>query len=382
MQSTPLSWARPLYFIYYAAAAALSPFLVVYYQDLGLKGTQIGLLAGMPALISLASGPVWGIFTDRTRKKKLTLLITFTGAILLALAISNFRSFLFLIPLVMLFAFFSSPIPPLIDSTVMAELGGQKQKYGQYRMWGAVGWGIIAPIIGWLIEIYSVKVSFWTYAVLMIVGLLIAMRIQISGQLGSSSTGNFQRFITDRRWVIFLIFIFVSGMVLSMISNFLFIYLRDLGADELTLGWTLTIATLSEIPVLYFSNRLLKRWPPQRLMMFSIFIFALRALAYSLISAPWMALMIQLLHGPTFSFMWTAGVSYADAIAPAGLHSTAQGMFSGVMLGVGSAVGSFLGGMIYENTGFVTLFRVAALLALLSGGFLWIMENRKHENTI
>jgi len=382
MQSPSPNWARPLYFLFYAAGAALIPFLVIYYQDLGLAGTQIGLLAGLPALISLFSGPLWGNFQDRTSKKKLILIITFTGAVLMALVISVSRSFYLLIAVVMFFAIFSSPIPPLIDSTVMAELGGKKQKYGQFRMWGAVGWGISAPVIGWLIDLFSIKVSFWAYAALMLAGLLVAMRIQVRGQLGSASKSEFRLFLTDRRWLIFLGYAFTAGIVLAMISNFLFIYLHDLGANELMLGWTLTVATLSEIPVLYFSSRLLKRWAPQQIMRISLFLFAARALAYTFITAPWMGLMIQLLHGPTFSLMWIAGVSYADAIALAGSHSTAQGMFFGVMLGISATVGSIIGGAIYEHTGFIAMFRVAALVALLGGAFFWIMGRRTDETSI
>lgn len=362
--------------------AALSPFLVIYYQELGLEGTQIGVLAGLPALISLVSSPIWGAFADHTKKKKLTLLMAIGGATLFALAISKLATFWLLIPMVALYAFFSSPIFPLIDSSVMADLGGQKQKYGQYRMWGAIGWGISAPIIGWLIEISTIKASFWTYAALMLVGLLIAGFIPISGQLGAASNGEFRQFLTERRWLVFLGISFVSGIVLAMTSNYLFIYLRELGAKEVTLGWSLTVATLSEIPVLYFSNRFLKHWSPRRLMTAALFLYAIRALAYTLIAAPWMALLIQLLHGPTFSLMWISGVTYADSIAPAGLKATAQGLFSGVLYGVGSAIGSMLGGVVYEQSGLVNLFRLAALIALVSGGLMLIMEGRKHEKAI
>lgn len=382
MQSGSVSWARPLYFILYAATAALSPFLVLYYQELGLKGTQIGVLAGLPALMSLVSSPIWGAFADRTKKKKLTLLMAIGGAILLALAISRFKNFWLLVPIVALYTFFSSPIFPLIDSPVMAELGGQKQKYGQYRMWGAVGWGLSAPVMGWLIESSTINASFWAYAGMMLVGLLIVIRSPVRGNLGAATAGDFRQFLTDHRWLIFLGIAFVSGMVLSMISSFLFLYMRALGATELTLGWALTMATLSEIPVLYFSNRLLKRWSPLRLMTAALFFFAIRALAYTLFAAPWMALIIQLLHGPTFSLMWISGVSYADAIAPAGLHATAQGLFSGVMFGVGSAVGSMLGGLIYEQAGLVFLFRLAAAISMAAVVFLLVMEGKNHGKTI
>ena len=97
MRSASLTWAPPFYFMYYAAAAALVPFLIVYYQNLGLTGTQIGFLAGIPPLVSLFSAPFWGALADMTQRHKLSLLIAISGAILLALALSVFTAFTWLI---------------------------------------------------------------------------------------------------------------------------------------------------------------------------------------------------------------------------------------------------------------------------------------------
>jgi len=374
MRSSSLRWAPSYYFIYYAAAAALSPFLVIYYQELGLKGSQIGLLAGIPALVSLISGPIWGLLSDLTHKQKIILLVAIAGSILLALAISAFKTFLWLVPVVILFSFFFSPIMPLVDSTTMVNLGGQKEKYGQIRMWGAVGWGISAPIVGWWMESHSVMGSFWAYAVLMSLGWLIALSIPVSGQIGKVTASGYKDFLVDRNWPIFLVFAFCSGTVLSMTTSFLFIYLKDMGASNLTLGLSLTFATLSEIPILFFSNLILRHWPAQRLIAASFIVFSIRAFSYTLIVAPWMALLIQLLHGPSFSLMWTSGVSYADRIAPSGMNATAQGLFSGVLLGIGSAAGAMLGGLIYQQWGLTLLFRLAAIIALVSGGIALILE--------
>lgn len=133
----------------------------------------------------------------------------------------------------------------------------------------------------------------------------------------------------------------------------------------------LTVATLSELPVLYFSNVLLKRWSIHNLMIMALFFFAIRALAYSFISLPWMALPIQFLHGLTFSLMWVAGISYANQIAPQGMSAAAQGLFSGVMLGIGSAAGSLLGGFLFDAVGAIWMFRVMAGIAALAIGILW-----------
>jgi MFS transporter, PPP family, 3-phenylpropionic acid transporter len=378
MRFASLTWAPPFYFMYYAAAAALVPFLIVYYQDLGLTGTQIGFLAGIPPLVSLFSAPLWGALSDRTQQHKLSLLIAMGGAVLLALALSAFTTFVWLIPVVIMFAVFSSPIMPLVDNTTMSLLGNEKKRYGRIRLWGAIGWGATAPVVGWLIESSSIAWAFWIYALIMVVGFLIAVNIPIKRHTEEVVREGTQRLLTSPHWVIFLLVAFGAGMAFSMISNFLFIFLRGLNADEFLLGLTLTAATLSEIPVLYFSERLLHRWDARQLMSAAMLFCAVRALAYSFIKVPWMAIPVQLLHGPTFSLMWFSGVSYADEIAPVASGATAQGLFSGVMLGIGAAAGAFLGGLLYDHIGMISMFRVTALGSLFALSFMLLMEKKNH----
>jgi oligosaccharide:H+ symporter len=382
MQNKSLAWAPPLYFLYYAAAAALLPFLVVYYQELGLSGTQIGFLAGVPPLMSLLSAPVWGVVADKTQRSRLSILIAMVGAILLALILSAAKTFIWLILAVILFSFFSSPIMPLVDSTTMNLLGGEKERYGRIRLWGAVGWGIAAPIVGALIELGSVIWSFWSYAGLLGLGLISALKIPERKQLGKAPHAPIRLFLHDSRWLIFLTVSFCGGMALSMNANFLFIFLQDLGADKFTLGLSLTIATLSELPVLFFSSRLLRRWNAQQLLGAALLIVVIRTLAYSFVVVPWLVLLIQLLHGPSFALMWVAGVSYVNKIAPSGLEATAQGLFSGVMLGVGSAIGAFLGGFLYEYVGIVSMFRVASIIALIGVVFMFLVEKKNREYSL
>jgi hypothetical protein len=46
-------WPFTFYFLYFAAIASLLPFFVLFYQGLGFNGAQIGLLTGVPPLITL-----------------------------------------------------------------------------------------------------------------------------------------------------------------------------------------------------------------------------------------------------------------------------------------------------------------------------------------
>lgn len=365
-----LTWAPPFYFLYYAAAAALVPFLPLYYQEVGLRGTQIGLLAGLFPLISWISAPAWGALADRIGRHNLLLGVMIGSAVGFALVLSGLKTFVWLILAVALFSFFFAPIMPVVDSITLQILGARKESYGQIRLWGAVGWGVAAPVVGQLTESGGLLWSFWAYAGLMGLGLPLVLHIPPVWQKRPSARGNFGLFWRDRRWPLFLAATFCGGMALSVIGNFLFIFLDHLGADRRTMGLTLTAATLSELPILFFSNRLLRRWSARQLIGAALLLYAVRGIGLSALTTPLPALLLQLLHGPTFSLMWFAGVFYADTIAPVGFEATAQGLFSGVLLGVGSAAGALLGGVIYEHLGLVTLFRISGLVSLVGLGLL------------
>lgn len=360
------------YFLYYAGAAALIPFLTIHYKSLGFSGGQIGILTAVIPLVSLFSGPLWGALADSTRRHQQALILAMLGAIGFAILLAIPHSFYILFVLLLLFAFFSAPIMPLVDNATLEALGDHKEHYGRIRLWGAVGWGIAAPMIGYLTESSGLRWAFGGYVLLMGLGVLVALQLSIrSPHMNTLASQDLRIILQNPRWRIFLIVAFVGGILLSAISSFLFIYLQDIGANKTLLGFMLTAATLSELPVLYFSSVLLKRWSMLNLMIMALFFFAIRALAYSFISLPWTALPIQFLHGFTFSLMWVAGISYANQIAPQGMSAAAQGVFSGVMLGVGSATGSLLGGFLFDAVGADWMFRVMAGIAVLAIGILW-----------
>jgi len=362
--------------------AALYPYLPVYYRQLGLGGEQIGILTAAVPLINLVSGPLWGWLADSRQRHKQVLILSLVSVAVFGVLLALPRSFLGLLVVIVPLALFLSPIVPILDSSVLQSLGEHRDRYGRIRLWGAIGWGICAPLAGRLAEKVGLQGLFIVFGALMGLSALLAARQPVRSTLMRPlGAGALSLFWADPRWRAFLFTAFSGGVILSVISNFLFLFLQDLGASQSLLGFSLTVATVSEVSLLYVSSGLLKRWSPQWLMMAGLILFAVRALLYSFISQPWMAMPIQLMHGLTYALMWVSGVSYAGMMAPPGLNATAQGLFSSAIMGVGMVVGSLLGGFLLAHVGAIWMFRITSGVGVLGALILWSTRN-EHTKSI
>lgn len=366
MDRRPLALFKTFYFLYYAAAASLLPFLVLYYEHLGLSGGQIGVLTAILPLVTLFAASFWGGLADATQQHRPLILLALSGVILLALVILLSTTFLSLVWVIIAFAFFVAPIVPLLDNSTLAYLGEHKNQYGRLRLWGAVGWGMAAPVVGWLVEQSDLNWSFYSYIGLMFAGLLVAFRLPIRQTRISAPFWQSVRLLlgNNRQWLLFLIVVFGAGVGSAIVHNYLFLYMELLGTGSTLMGLALTVATLSELVIFSSSDRLLNRWGIKNVLLLALAALAVRLLAYAVISNPWLILPVQLLHGLSFSALWAAGVAYADRIAPPGLGTTAQGLFTGVFMGLAAAVGAFIGGVLYENIGLSWMFGSAGLSLL------------------
>lgn len=369
------------YFLYFAALACLAPFLVLFYQELGLSGTQIGILTGIAPLITLVGGPFWSGVADTNHRHKWVMSIGLGAAVLTGLVFPLLKSMGAVLLVISLFTFFTAAVVALGDSATMASLGEEKSKYGRVRLGGTMGWALAAPVIGYFVERQGLTVNFWSYAGLMFLALLVSLRFVYPQHLSSGSMRQgLQYFLASRRWILFLSLAITSGMGLVAINNYLFAYMKELQATESVMGIALTLSTIAEVPVLFFANVMLKRIGTIRLLRMAVFLTALRMLIFVMFNSVPGVLISQLLNGFNFPLFWAAGVSFADEHAPAGMKSTAQGLFGSVTFGIGSALGGFVGGMLIDVVGiramflYTGLFMLVCIAALIIIERLWVKE--------
>ena len=358
-------WPFSFNFFFFAGVAFVAPYMVLFYQDLGFSGAQIGLLTGLAPLITLLGAPLWTGLADRTGRHKLIMGFVLLAAVASLIIFPRLRLFAPVLLFAGLFNLFFAPVSSFADSATMAMLGAQKKLYGRIRLGGTIGFGLVAPIAGVLVQNYALKFAFWGGAVLFFLALLASQKMTYTAvSEGTSILRGIRTLLVSRRWVLFLILAFGGGMAVAASNNYFFPYMKELGANETTMGLALTIGTLGEVPIFYFGNRLISRFNTYGLLLFSMVATGIRLILLGVTSLPPLVLFIQLLGGLTFPVMWLAGVSYADEYAPQGMQATAQGLFGAMVFGFGTAVGGFMGGPLLENLGGRSLFFVFGVVVL------------------
>jgi MFS family permease len=362
---------------YFGAIATMLPYLVLYYGELGLAGRQIGFLTALPPLITLVSAPLWTGVADSTQRHRLVMSLSLLFSIIFILAVSRVTSFWQLLPLVVMFAFAIAPTNPLADSATMNMLEGERENYGRVRLGGTFGWGVASIAAGIVIEQKGLHSSFYMFAILIFFTMLVGQKLKFSKVKSSVSVRHgIQILLGKTRWILFLAMAYMAGVGLAVFNTYLLFYMDELGSSKTLMGITMVVATISEIPIFFFSNRLISRMKAHGLLVFGVAMTGARLLLLAAINQPIGVTILQLMNGLTFSAVWVAGVTYANDNAPRGISATAQGLFGSVLLGFGAATGNFLGGFLIDAFGTQVMFVFFGVLVLGSLAVFSLIEKR------
>lgn len=367
------------YFFYFAAASFSMPFIILYYQGLGYSGPQIGLLASLFPLVMLVGAPTWTRIADARSRHRLVMSITIAVSILIAAVFPFLKDFPLVLAASVLYAFFIAPVMSLADSATIHMLGNEQSTYGRVRIGGTIGWGATALISGTIIQSYGTRWVFWGYALIMVVVFFISQKLSFPTRMAAQSTrGDFKSAFANRQWAVFLLLAVIAGIGLVTINNYLSPYLKELGISQAYMGIALLISTLVELPVMFFSSRLLKRFGTFRLLLLSSATSGVRMLLYAGVNSLQGILFFQLLNGMTFPLFMIAAVPHANEISPEGMKATGQGLMGAAVSGIGASIGGLAAGLLIGSAGGQAMFFSIGLVVLAGVAIVAIVERKRY----
>ena len=369
--------AKLYYFCFFSAIAALAPFLNVYLQQRGLSGAEIGLIASIPPLISLIANPFWGGIADRWQVHKQVMALCALVAGLLSFTFGWLDGFFALLLAIVAMIFFRTPVPALLDSTVLDMVKHTGANYGRQRLFGSIGFLVVSYGMGQFLVGGELETIFLVHGLLLAVGcallslLLPVNRVAVQGSLLDGLRG----LLYQPSYISFTVMNVLMGIGAAGFVNFVGLRILELGGTEAQIGLGFALNALLEIPIMFRGARLMRRFSLTHLIVIGLLGFAVVYMTVAFATTPAVILLVMPLLGLFYGGFWMAVVAYANETAPAHLRATGQSLVGAAQGGLGWAIGAILSGLLWDSAGGTAVF-VMASLAMTMGAVIFMVGQR------
>lgn len=357
------------YFLYFFSLGVMLPYLAPYYKEyLGANDAQVGILLMIPPLVALMAQPLWSYAADTlgNRPQLASMLAFFAAAAFYVVGLAE--TIWVLAGLLLLWAFFWSPLAPLADSVTFQALGEKgRNHYSKLRIYGTVGFMVASLFLGILYDEVGLNWMFPLFGLFLISAALFIRRIPPSERTSRRHTTVAIKILLKNKNIRWFVFTGILVAVANQMSYaFLSVYARDLGAQNAHLGWLWGLGTLAEALMMPFVGRLIHRFGIKKLIIYGILASVLRWAGTAFVPS-WTGLFpLQLFHGLTFSFIFVGSVTFMDVSSPAVVRSSGQAVFSMLVMNVGRIIATPLSGEIAHLFGYRVLYLSSTALALVA----------------
>ncbi|WP_133530544.1 MFS transporter [Halanaerobium saccharolyticum] len=357
---------KSYYFIYFIYVAATT-YINIHFESIGISASQIGLMTAVAKALAITALPVWGMMSDYFEANKKILIFTILGTLTFSLSFLLTKSFFIIFILYSFFMIFSSSVVPLSDSLLLNHLDEKAEQYGQFRVWGSIGYmaGIIP--FGWIIEQTQSEATFILAASGLFLSLFFAYKLPKSKRtIKVASLGSFKLLFKNKDLLYFLVFTFLIQAPLT--ANFVYfpIYFKSIGGGESLLGIGMFIAAGSELIIFQKADIFLKKFKLKKVLLLSAVAFGIRWFLISIWTSPVLLLLTQLFHGLTYALFHVTAVSYISKLVGEKFRSTGQNLYASI-ISISTVASSLLGGMIYDGTGGAAMYALGSAISLIAG---------------
>lgn len=378
---------RALYFLFFSCTAAWLPIFADYLKDHGLGGQEIGILLSITPLMMFLVQPFYGMLADRVGYKKCLIISALCASISYGFYLFD-GGFLYMLLVTIGMSLFYNSIQPLLDSLSLTLVQKNPSfSYGTLRLAGAAGWACTGIIAGYYIDQLSTNVIFIFSGVSMMLTFLVALFVKLSSPALENATRrplkqDLSEIFSNTRLMFLLFCVSLVYAASAPIYYFYSIYMKENGASSSLTGFAISFQGLCEIPLFYFSAKIIKRFGLKTTLLICITATAMRLTLYSIIKTPWLVIPVELLHGVGWSLFLVTCIEQVNSLVKEEARATGQSVLYAALLGAGAILGNMWTGYLYETqmkVGDIYLLNAGIVLAI--GLFMFLFMRSFVSNT-
>ncbi len=372
-------------FFIFGSVSVLMTFFPIYLQHLGFQKSAIGMMIAAGPLVSIVANPLWAYWSDRTQDIRRILLIMLSGNFLIILAVFQLEQYAWVYGGMLAFFLFQTPIFSQSSSLILVAIEGTSHKFGSYRIWGSLGWAIMAIAAAPVIAYVTIDRLWIVYCVLLLISIVLCFRLPRAGtrSIANNSSG-LKDLIRNPTFMIFLLISVFISTPHGLNGMFVSIYIVELGGATWLIGWSTFLMAIFEVPIFLLLDRYLKKNMQTMLTILTVVsgIYTIRWYLMSMVTEPWQVIALQSTHGLTFGVYYYVGTNLTSIFVPAHLRATGQSTYTIAWNGISGVIAGFLGSQFLQAFGYSTTYLGGMMLTFIGMlCFIWMkLRLRKDEH--
>lgn len=367
------------YFCFFGLLGALYPYWSLYLQAKGFSAADIGFLLAIPMATKVVAPNLWGWLADHTGKR---IQIIRLGALLSCFCFVGIfidQTFWIIAWVMIGYSFFWNAILPQYEVITLSYLESRPETYSRIRLWGSIGFIIFVLGGGVWFDIYNIDT-------LPVVCFVILLSILASSMLVPNPTIRIHKKAPHRFSVVakkpVVIAFLVVGLLMQVSHGvyygFFSIYMESFNYSRAGIGVIWCVGVVAEVCLFMGMHRLLVRFNVRIIMLVCLALATIRWLLIGYYTEQLLVLILaQTFHAFTFGAFHAVAIECVRRLFEVEHQGKAQALYSACCFGLGGAIGSYTGGLIWEVSPLLA-FQYASLASFIALiiAWLWLKDKK------
>lgn len=373
------------YLLFFVTMGVYTPYLNVYYERVGLNGSQMGMIHSCGYIAAMLFSPLWGAITDKTHKYKAmaSFLILATG--ITGLIWQQQTEFLWIFVASLFLSVFRSNIGNVLDAFCVEYSKQNKKEFSLIRSMGSLGYLVGSFVVGNLMfEIFHIQGPYmqvlFGIALLFVVLMLFVKEPDFSNEVKEDHNlkSNLKELLYNRDYIFILFVSFFTMMILDSTNNYIGNHLiMTMKLEDSAIGLVTCAMVLPEVFIVMNFHHLIRKFGTKKTYLFAIVTQIIRCVIYTLASNIYVFMAASVVHGFMVGCGTVCIVSYIHKKVPTYMLATAMTVYGGFTV-VGYALQSQLFGIIYQMFGSHMIFITTVVFTTIA--FFMVLKTKRFDD--
>lgn len=376
---------------YWASFCVIYAFATVFLLSRGFESSMIGVIIAAGNILGVVLQPMVASIADRSEKislHKLTAMLSVIMILLLVLLYFVPNGLLAVAVLFLLTDTFLQVIQPLINSVSVYYVNqGVSVDFGAARGIGSLSYAAASYILGIVVEKFGTRSILMAGILVALVLLVTVLSMPVLSSSAASRLGEKEPEQNDAGLIVFAgryknFMLTLAGITLlftfhNMNNAYLIKVIENVGGTSADMGRMLSIAAVTELPVMFLFSRISKHFKSSTLLMVSSAFFAIRAAGFMLagnVMTMYLAAMLQI---GSFALYIPSSVYYVNETMLDQDKFKGQAVMTATNT-LGGVFGSLFGGFLIDNAGVGAMNTVCFAMAAAGAVLVFLFAGR-HE---